>query len=65
MADDQDTTLWADRIFLFGVILASACIGVIAFDAMSGGKVSDWLTRQAPKLASVTPIGGDHDRDAG
>ncbi len=66
MADEQDASPWADKIFLFGVVVASVMAGLIAFDAMSGGKVSDWLTRQAfPKLASVTEIGGDNDRDAG
>jgi len=67
MADKQeDDCLWCDRIFLAGAVLAGICFGLICVDSLTGGKVSDWLSRQGrPLLASVTPIGGAaDDRDA-
>jgi hypothetical protein len=65
MPDTQaQDTVWADRIFLAGAIIAGICFGVICVDSLTGGKVTDWLTRQAPRLASVTPIRAQDDRDA-
>jgi hypothetical protein len=65
MPDKEQECVWCDRIFLAGAIVAGICFGLICVDSLTGGKVTDWLTRQAPKLASVTPIGGQDDRDAG
>lgn len=62
MADDKEDCVWCDRLFLAGAIVIGICTGLICVDSMTGGKVTDWLSRTvAPKLASVTPIGGAAD----
>lgn len=57
---DDGRCLPCDIVFYLLCGLGGLAIGVIAFDAMSGGQASAWIDRvfakAGPVLASVSPI---------
>jgi hypothetical protein len=72
MADEtpasDDKCLACDIAFWTLVGLGALLVGVIAFDTFSGGKASEFIERafgKVPRLASVSPIGGNDDASAG